>query len=194
LNFLEWLFVGGVNLILLGPPIAFGGLVGALWRRLHRRAAAVPPPSPASSRSRLLQTLGLITRVGLIYVAMWLGWGLYWQLDVGLPGWINFHVHRARLEAVVARAKTLPLDPKDHTGGGIVDGYQVSVMRSPEGMFTVSILTQDWNHAGSYGYVYAESEPKPTGDPYFPLELPGNLPALELRLDQNWWTAYNGLN
>jgi hypothetical protein len=115
-------------------------------------------------------------------------------LDVGLPGWFNFHVHQARYEAIVAEAKNLPLDPETHYGGGLLDGYQVSVQRNPEGKYTVSILTQDWNHAGSYGYVYAEGEPKETGDPYFPYELPGSLPALELRLNQNWWTAYNGLN
>jgi len=58
----------------------------------------------------------------------------------------------------------------------------------------VTILTQDWGHAGSYGYVYDESEPVATGDPYFPFDVPGALPSLEVRLNQHWWTAYNGLD
>jgi hypothetical protein len=151
------------------------------------RVLSAPPPRRPS------RTVRLAAKVVAVFAVVWLAWTSYWQLYVDFPGYLNFYAHQARYEGIVAQVKALHLKP-GFSGKVATDRYDVWAQLSPTGACTISIVTQDWGHAGSYGYVYDEAEPVPTGDSYFPYDIPSSLPALETRLNHQWWTAYNGLD
>jgi hypothetical protein len=182
------LLEGGIPLVLLGPPIAFGGLVGAIWHRFRRRATPIPPPMPAPTGGRIRRGAWLTARLVSVSVAIWLAWTCFWQLKIGLPGWLNYHVHQDRYDAIVAKVKSA--SPKD--GATLnVDQYAVEVELDPEGRYTITIITQDWNHAGTYGYIYDESGRQARHDSANPYAIEE---FMDQRINRLWWTYYNGLN
>ena len=138
----------------------------------------------------------------LLYAALPLsGLAAYaaWQLWPGLPGNADFHLHRAKYEGVVAKAKALPLAPGAQTGA-VFDGLKVDVGRSTSGSYTVTITTTDWHHAGAYGYVFSDVPLAPRPYPHYPdfqgVDNPGDMPFVDKSIiwqGGRWWSVYNNL-
>jgi hypothetical protein len=198
-DWVSWLVMLGFPLMLLGISVTLGGLLGSIWGLLTKRCArnsplavhaAVPPPLPfsVSAPHWKRRSLRIAMRIVLVYALIWVGWSMYWQLKVGFPGWLNFYVHQSQYEALVAKVKA---GHATDGSGFTADGHEVNVLVSPAGKFTITIITQSWNHAGTYGYIYDESERVPTNDPQRPYDIEA---FMNERINHNWWTYYCGLD
>lgn len=144
----------------LGLSVALGSLMGSLCKLLIQYFSSVHPlaghaeipllPLSESAPNWKRRSLRIAVRVVLVYALVWAGWFIYWQLKMGFPGWLNFYAHRSHYEALVAKVKADHV--KDHSGFK-ADGYEVDVLVSPAGKYMITIITQSWNHAGTYGYI-----------------------------------------
>ena len=129
--------------------------------------------------------LGIALGLGLCY----LGFHLYLQLGLGMPGRIEFAVHHRRYERIVDEVKKRGTAP----GGEKIDGLMTSWNRGADGRLVISIMTLDWHHAGSYGYVYSEASTAPALGQEDD-DLPGRLIFLDRKMRDRWWSAYNNLD
>ena len=118
------------------------------------------------------------------------------------PGQIDFYLHKGRYERIVDMAKQSKLEPcGEQNLQKCVDGYQVHVSNSDASAYTVTIVSVDMHHAGSYGYIYQDKPQAPRPDPNYPDKLgvdnPGNLLFYGkdiLWQEGRWRTAYNNLD
>lgn len=110
--------IGG-TLLPLGVASGVGGFLGLLLtplatgvrRFLKPRVGPPSRPPTAAGRIASLRLAWLGVRILLVGAGTWFAWTAFWQLYVGFPGSLNFYVHHARFEEIVAQAKTMPLDP-----------------------------------------------------------------------------------
>jgi hypothetical protein len=124
---------------------------------------------------------------------------LIWELSVGRPGHADFYLHRNKYEGIVRSVKLLPLANGAETSTRI-DGLLVNVARSKSGSYAVTITTDDWHHAGVYGYAFSEMPLTPHPNENYPqlssVDNPGDLPFAEKRIigqGGHWWSVYNDL-
>ncbi len=133
--------------------------------------------------------------VGLgLCVLVFVVWPLVWQIGFGMPGYADFYLHRAKYENIVRTVKTLPL-ASGATTQLTISGIPVSAARLTNGQYQISLMTLDWDHAGSYGYLFADAPPKRvTDDDYREINAPGDLPFVDRQINRHWWSVYTNLN
>lgn len=141
----------------------------------------------------------------LLLVLPVMGFGLavgfaVWSINSGLPGNLDFYLHRSKYESTVAKAREQPLAPgaQTHT---TVDGLKLDVGRNPSGSYTVTITSVDWHHAGVYGYVFSDLPATPHPNEHYPdfqsIDNPGDMPFLGTRIigqGGHWSSVYNNLD
>lgn len=121
------------------------------------------------------------------------------QISSGLPGNADFYLHQDRYLNIVTRAKALQLAAGAQARTPI-DGLLVDVACSPSGIYTITITTVDWNHAGVYGYVFSDVPLIPHPNQNYPdydcVDNPGDMPFADksiLGQSARWWSVYNNL-
>jgi len=142
----------------------------------------------------------LVMSLAAAVLAIFIGWPLMWQLGFGLPGPAEFFLHQARYEQIVAAVKKL--GTKQSTGGAVANGYDrdingfhVSWSRDVGGNYKITIMTVDWDHGGSWGYVFADVPLAQAADgEYRDYDVPGGLPLVDKRINKHWWSVYTNLN
>jgi len=143
-----------------------------------------------------MRWLGLIVLAGFVVFVLL---PLAWQIANGLPGNIDYYLHRGKYQSIIAKVRSLPLDHdgKAHTK---IDGLIVNAERNQSGQYTVTIITVDWNHAGVYGYVFCDSSLTPHPNANYPdlpsVDNPGDMPFADKKIigqDGHWWCVYNNL-
>lgn len=149
------------------------------------------------SRKRKLMILVKLTALALVvYMTMALlayqGWCLIWHV----PGWVDFQMHHHEYEKTVREVKSHPPPHEGRTeylmmAGGIPAYYK----RSASGAYTITLVTADWGHLGSGGYVYFDEPPARIGnDPYRTVDAPGDLWTFEGQVRPHWWVVSNNLH
>src|SRR6266404_3190998 len=104
---------------------------------------------------------------------------LAWQLSVGRPGHADFYLHQSKYKSIVTRVKQMPLAANAQTSTRI-DGLLVNAARNASGLYTITITTVDWNHAGVYGYVFSDvpltAHPNQNYPDHPEVDNPGDMP------------------
>jgi hypothetical protein len=143
-----------------------------------------------------MRWLGVILLLGFIAVVLL---PLGWQIYNGLPGNIDYYLHREKYQSILTKVKALQLYPAAQTITR-VDGMLVNVERDRSGAYTVTITTVDWNHAGVYGYVFSDASLTPHPNVNYPdfisVDNPGEMPFADKSIigqGGHWWTVYNNL-
>jgi hypothetical protein len=143
-----------------------------------------------------MRWLGLVLLAGFVLFVLL---PLTWQIYHGLPGNIDYYLHRGKYQSIIVKVKALSLD---HNGKANtrIDGALVNVERNQSGTYTVTITTVDWNHAGVYGYVFSDSSLTSHPNANYPdlpsLDNPGDMPFADKRIvgqEGHWWSVYNNL-
>lgn len=121
-----------------------------------------------------------------------------WMLAWRMPGRLDFLLHHRRFEAIVAKIKSGDIQqPVDEDRVLMVDGISAYVRRSsgPSGpLYTITLVTVDWGHAGIAGYLYSDQPPaRIADDPYADIDAPGNLWILDETIGDHWWSIVNNL-
>lgn len=134
-----------------------------------------------------------VITLAVIAFIVFVVWPLIWQLGFGLPGIAEFMLHRSRYEGIVAKVKQQNNSPGTD-GGAIIDGLHVGWRRTQSGKYQIEIMTVDWDHAGSWGYVYSEFTPQLITSRDDEYDVPGGLPFINGKIVNHWWRAYTDLN
>ena len=101
---------------------------------------------------------------------------------------------------MVAKVKGQHLTPGQKISEQI-DGDDVVAERSLSGSYALTIITQDWDHAGTYGYVFSDTPLTVQADDNYPSESsidnPGDMPFVDKAIigqGRHWWSVYNNLD
>jgi hypothetical protein len=130
---------------------------------------------------------------GILLSVYYIGTAVFWQVTQGLPGPLDFALHHAHYESIVADVKARNAKPGSEGWAG--DGRSIQWRRLSSGGYMVTIITKDWFHAGTYGYLYSDTPPIRT-DSEWPrqYEMPGILLFLSGRVAPKWWSAYRNVD
>jgi hypothetical protein len=134
----------------------------------------------------------IVLRVVCASLALVAFWFVLTEVIMGMPGRLNFSLHRSRYEEMITAAKRLEIPPNSHKDFNIA-GMPVSVIRGPSGSYVITFITRDWNHAGIYGYIYTDDLLEPidsefSGEREFPVS--GSTPLfVRSRISGHWWTG-----
>ena len=118
----------------------------------------------------------ILAGAGVLMRVLWI---TLLQAGFGLPGSLDFYLHRTKYLNIVAQVKAQPLTSgrKMHER---VDGYRVDVERSPSGSYTITITTRDWGHIAAYGYVFSDipmaDHPSNIDSGFYSVDNPGDMP------------------
>ena len=117
-----------------------------------------------------------------------------WNSVWGVPEKSDFQLHHAYYDQIVREAKLFPPPPEYKPGHFVKGSTKVYYARKPTNIYTITLVTADWGHAGKAGYLYCDQVPIPTtGDPYSNVEAPGDLWMLEKQVAPHWWIISNHL-
>jgi hypothetical protein len=117
------------------------------------------------------------------------------------PGTVDFHLHRAKYERIIATAKGMGVAPGTNNHFWITPELEpvpptqiikhndmlgmVDVFRDDSGSYRVSIVTSDEGFSGTFGYLFSD------GPLFFPDGSTG-LTSVQRQIAAHWWTGYNG--
>ena len=135
-----------------------------------------------------------------VILSLWLAWTMVWQVGFGLPGYMNFYLHYGKYQRMVAQVKSQHLTPGQKISE-LIDGDDVVAERSLSGSYALTIITQDWDHAGVYGYVFSDTPLTIQSNDNYPSESridnPGDMPFVDKAIvgqGRHWWSVYNNLD
>ena len=137
------------------------------------------------SPKRKLIGLGVTWAIAMAVIAPLL-WALYWHI----PGRLDFGLHHNHYQKVVNEVKARYSLSGDPRGQMVSDGITAHYERSESNQYTITLVTADWGHAGSVGFLYADQPPiRISRDPYQNVDAPGDLWTLGPQVAQRWWVV-----
>jgi len=111
-------------------------------------------------------------------------WTLYWHI----PGRLDFSLHHHRYEKVVDELKARSSHSGEQSGQMAMYGIDAYYKRLSTNHYTITLVTADWGHVGSAGYLYVDQSPvRITGDPYQNVDAPGDLWMCGRQVAPHWW-------
>lgn len=147
---------------------------------------------------RVLRSRWTLPLLAAIF-ALWLAWTMRWQIGLGLPGDMNFYLHSGKYQRIVTKIKAQHL-ARGQKVSEQLEGDDVVAERSGSGSYTLTIITQDWDHAGIYGYVFSDTPLTVQPDANYPGEFgidnPGRMPFVDKAIagqGRHWWSVYDNL-
>ena len=128
-------------------------------------------------------------------VGLYIVWELVLQVGLGLPGRVDFYLHRENYCGIVSSAKAVGI-PEHHSDQQSIGGASVCVTRGGGDDYIITIVTKDWNHAGFYGYVYTDKVysaiPAEGMQGEKTLPVSGEIPLFVThKISQHWWIAHD---